>query len=421
MRITDIRTVNVCVPLSAFGKYEPVTLWYGTRYAAVKTIVFVDTDEGITGVGESSLESGEAAFRGLKRWIVGQDPFDVNAIERRIVNQGNVLHALGVMRPGMFGVVGSLDMALWDIIGKAVGKPIYKLIGGKYREWVECRYWVSDKDPKGQAEEARKAVEAGFKAIKLKAGLNPEHDVACVKAVREVVGPRIDIGWDFNAGYTAGDAILTIRKMEQYDLSHIEEPVPSSNVRALARVRAHVDVPILCCGTGCSTKESIQELVFHGAVDAVNLDITRNGGFLEAQRCAAVAEAGGLKASCHSSPGELGIATAAQLHLATATPNFLEPVDSAYTKMLPPSEDIITEQFVYHDGALKAPDGPGLGVEIDEDKLQRAKLRYETELEKWQHVTGPDPRVPSRQFYYWFNYPEKAEWAATKWPHRENP
>jgi L-alanine-DL-glutamate epimerase-like enolase superfamily enzyme len=355
--------------------------------------------------------------------MIGQDPFDVNAIERTINNLGNVLTTMGHLPPSrtVLQATGGISMALWDIIGKATNQPIYKLIGGKYREKVECRYWISDKHPEDQAEEAVKAVEMGFKALKIKAGLNPEHDLACVKAVREAVGPRIDMGFDFNGGYTAGEAIWTIKKMEKYDPSHFEEPVNSINVRAMAQVRAHIDVPILCCGHGCTTKETIQELVFHGAADAVNLDLCRNGGFLEAQRCAAVAEAGGLKASCHSSPGELGIATVAQLHLVTATPNFLEPVDSAYVKMLPPSEDIITEPLVYDNGTLTVPDGPGLGVEIDEEKFEKARLRYETELDKWQHVMGKDPRVPSRQFYYWFDYPEKYEWQATEWPSKGSP
>jgi L-alanine-DL-glutamate epimerase-like enolase superfamily enzyme len=310
-------------------------------------------------------------------------------------------------------------MALWDIIGKVTNKPVYKLIGGRYRERVECRYWMCVKPPKDLAAEALKAVDAGFKALKVKIGLNPELDVKCVKAVREAVGDRIDLGFDFNGGYTAGKAIWTIKKMEEYDPSHMEEPVCSLNINALARVRRHVDVPVLCCGRGCTTKESIQELIFKDAADAVNLDLCRNGGFLETQRCAAVAEAGGLEASCHSSPGELGIATAAQLHLATATPNWLEPVDSAYVKLLPPSEDIITRPFEYRDGSLRAPDGPGLGVEIDEERFEKARRRYELELDRWQHVRGRDPRVPSRQFYYWYDYPEKYEWQATEWPYRE--
>jgi L-alanine-DL-glutamate epimerase-like enolase superfamily enzyme len=417
LRITDIRTANVCVPLSTFGRFEPVTMWYGTRYAALKTIIFIDTDEGVTGLGECWADAS-GTIQSLRKFIVGRDPFDVNAIEREINNHGNVRTVLGQFGTRLLNVTGGLSMALWDIIGKACGQPIYKLIGGRYRERVETRYWMCDKHPEDQAEEAVKAVKAGWRAFKIKLGVNPEHDVACVKAVREAVGDRIDIGFDFNGSYPAGKAIWTIRKMERYDPSHIEEPVNSYNIDAMAHVRGHVDVPILCCGRGRSTKESIQELIVKRACDAVNLDLCENGGFLETQRCAAVAEAGGLEASTHSSPGELGIATAAQLHLVTATPSFLEPGDSSYCKVLPPSEDIITKPFRYENGTLTVPEGPGLGVEIDEKKFEEAKRRYETELERWQHIRGRDPRVPARQLYYWFDYPEKYEWEATQWPHR---
>jgi len=417
LKISEVRTANVCVPLSTLGKFEPVTMWYGTRYAALKTIIFLDTDEDVTGLGECWADAS-GTVHGLKRWIIGKDPFDVNGIEREINNPGNVRTVLGHLETPLLNVTGGMSMAIWDIIGKACNKPVYKLIGGKYRMQVETRYWMCDKPPEDQAAEAVKAVKAGWKAFKIKVGVNPEHDVACVRAVREAVGDRIDIGFDFNGSYPAGKAIWTIRKMEKYDPSHIEEPVNSANIDALAHVRKHVDVPILCCGHGCTTKETIQELVFKRAVDAVNLDLCRNGGFFETQRCAAVAEAGGLEASTHSSPGELGIATAAQLHLVTATPSFLEPGDSAYCKVLPPSEDIITKPFRYENGTLKAPEGPGLGVELDEEKFAKAKKRYETELDKWQHVRGRDPRVPARQLYYWFDYPERYEWQATQWRHR---
>ena len=105
-------------------------------------------------------------------------------------------------------------MALWNIIGKAVEKPIYKLIGGRYRDHVECRYWICGKPPKDQAAEAVKAVDAGFKALKIKVGLNPEYDMTCVKAVREAVGDRIEIGIDFNGGYTAGHACIRNRQKD---------------------------------------------------------------------------------------------------------------------------------------------------------------------------------------------------------------
>ena len=418
MKITDVRTVDVCVPISTHGKFEPVTMWYGTRYAGLKTIIFIDTDEGITGLGEAWAPAGPAV-NGAKQFLVGEDPFNVNAIGRRIGMNGNVLTTMGHMRPALLNLVGAIDIALWDIIGKAAGQPIYKLIGGKFRDRVEARYWMGAKDPEGVAEEVTEAVRRGFRSFKIKIGLNPERDVECVKAAREAAGPRIEIGFDVNGGYSTLDAVRTLRKMEQYDPSHVEEPVNSANIRVLAHVREHTNIPILCDGPSSHHKEGIQELVYQRACDAVHVDAIQNGGFLETQRCAAIAEAGDLKVSCHSSPGELGIATAAQLHLVTATPNFIWPVDSAYTKMLPPSEDIIKRPFVFQDGTLTAPDGPGLGVEIDEDALDRAKLRYDTELDRWRHLRGEDPHVPSRQFYYWYDYSDRYEWDASGWPHSD--
>lgn len=421
MKITDIRTRNICIPLSTLGKHEPVTMWYGARFAAIKTIIFIETDEGITGIGETGIGGGGAdyLFHQIKSRLVGKDPFDVNSIERSMNLTGNVTtkmgHLLDTSASPALNITGSIDMALWDIIGKAVGKPIYKLIGGKYRDRVECRYWMGSKPPEQCADEVRRAVKAGFKSFKIKLGLNPELDLECVAAAREAAGTRIELGYDFNGSYSQLEAVRLLRKMEQYDPSHVEEPVDSANIRALAEVKKHTDIPVLCDGPARTTKEQIQELVFQRACDAVHLDLVINGGYLETQRCAAIAEAGGLKVSCHSSPGETGISTAAQLHLVTATPNFIWPVDSAYTKLLPPSKDIIIEPFQYQDGSLAAPDKPGLGVEIDEDAISRAEERFRNELDQWRHRFAPDPSVPSRQQYYWFNYHSKHQHDDMTW------
>ena len=413
MRITDLRTTNVCIPLSTLGRHEPVTMWYGTRFAAIKTIIFIDTDAGITGIGETSIgAAGDVRLLdGIKSKLIGRDPHDVNSIERSLTLTGGVTdkvgHLLDTSAAPALNILGSIDMALWDIIGKEAGEPIYNLIGGRYRPRVEARYWMGSKPPAACADEVARAVDAGFKSFKIKLGLNPQLDLECVAAARDAAGPNIELGFDFNGSYSQLEAVRLLRKMEQYDPSHVEEPVDSSNIRALAEVKRHTDIPILCDGPARTTKEQIQELIIQRACDAVHLDLVINGGFLETQRCAAIAEAGGLKVSCHSSPGETGIATAAQLHLVTATPNFIWPVDSAYTKLLPPSEDIVTEPFVYEDGALTASDKPGLGVEINLDALGRAEERYRTELPKWQHRYAPDAAVPARQHYYWHGHEGK--------------
>ena len=421
MRITDFRTTNICIPLSTLGKHEPVTMWYGTRYAAIKTIIFVDTDEGITGIGETSIGAAgdERLLAAVKSKLIGRDPHDVNKIERTLTLTGAVTtrigHLLDTSAAPALNIIGSIDMALWDIIGKAAGQPIYNLIGGKYRPQVEARYWMGSKPPAACADEVARAVAAGFKSFKIKLGLNPQLDLECVAAARDAAGPNIELGFDFNGSYSQLEAVRLLRKMEQYDPSHVEEPVDSANIRALAEVKQHTDIPILCDGPARTTKEQIQELIFQRACDAVHLDLVINGGYLETQRCAAIAEAGGLKVSCHSSPGETGIATAAQLHLVTATPNFIWPVDSAYTKLLPPSEDIITQPFTYKDGAIKAPDKPGLGVEINLDALARAEERYNNELLLWQHRFAPDSTVPARNQYYWHRHASKSAHDDSDW------
>ena len=421
MRITDLRTTNICIPLSTLGKHEPVTMWYGSRFAAIKTILFVDTDVGLTGIGETSIgAAGDTRLlNAVKSKLVGRDPHDINSIERGMTLTGNVTtkigHLLDTSAAPALNILGSIDMALWDIIGQAAGQPIYNLIGGQYRTQVEARYWMGSKPPQATADEVSRAVHAGFKAFKIKLGLNPQLDLECVAAARAVAGPNIELGFDFNGSYSQLEAVRLLRKMEEYDPSHVEEPVDSSNIRALAEVKQHTDIPILCDGPARTTKEQIQELIIQRACDAIHLDLVINGGFLETQRCAAIAEAGGLKVSCHSSPGETGIATAAQLHLVTATPNFIWPVDSAYTKLLPPSEDIITTPFQYNDGALIAPNKPGLGVTINPDALARAEERYNTELPTWQHRYAPDPTVPSRQQTYWHNHKGKTTHDDSKW------
>ena len=319
-------------------------MWYGSRFAAIKTIIFIDTDEGITGIGETSIGAGgdQRLFEQIKSRLVGRDPHDINSIERGMNLTGQVTtkigHLLDTSASSALNITGSIDQALWDIVGKAANQPIYNLIGGKYRDRVEARYWMGAKPPEKVADEGKRAVNLGFKSFKIKIGLNPEFDVECVAAAREAAGPRIELGYDCNGSYSQLEAIRMLRKMEPYDPSHVEEPVDSTSVRALAEVSRHTDIPILCDGPARTTKEQILELIMHRACDAIHLDVVINGGFLETQRCAAIAEAGGLKVSCHSSPGETGIATAAQLHLVTATPNFIWPVDSAYTKLLPPSE-----------------------------------------------------------------------------------
>jgi L-alanine-DL-glutamate epimerase-like enolase superfamily enzyme len=165
--------------------------------------------------------------------------------------------------------------------------------------------------------------------------------------------------------------------MERYDPSHIEEPINSNNVQGLAEVRRHVDVPILVCGPGAASKETVLELVKHQACDAVNVDLLRCGGFLETKRVAGVAEAGGILTGWHSTCAELGPFEAAKLHFIASTPSMEMPVDDSQHH-IEKYGNVIKDEFKTINGSIKVPEGPGLGIEIDTEKIRIAHERWLT-------------------------------------------
>ena len=164
MKITDVRTVCVSVPFAVFGKFQPMTMWYGTRYATNHAIVFIDTDEGITGVGETWDQHEQTIQNFVKPRLIGLDSTNIENITGIISGLGGPrARALeSVLRGAHPSVISAVDCALWDIMGKTSNKPLYKLLGGKVNDKVRCRYWLCDKPPQEQAEEALKAVERGW-------------------------------------------------------------------------------------------------------------------------------------------------------------------------------------------------------------------------------------------------------------------
>jgi L-alanine-DL-glutamate epimerase-like enolase superfamily enzyme len=344
-------------------------MWYQTRYATRHAIVFVDTDEGITGIGEVSEDDVNFVENSVKPKVIGLDPFDVEKIQRTVAMPCG---ALNVTWWGAYGTdartaYGGFDIALWDIIGKACKKPVYKLMGGRYRDGVQCRYWMSCKSPQEQAAEAKMAVERGWKALKVKIGTNPETDVERMKSIREAVGNGIEIGLDPNSAWTLTTAVRTIRKMERYEPSHIEQPL--LNLEDMADVKRHVNVPIVA-HESCPNKETLMEVIQKKAADAVWINPIEWGGFLECKKACAIAEASGLGIAMGSNAAELGPAHAAQLHTVTSTPNFYMPNDNSNHYLEPPSGDVIKKPFRTVEGRLTVPDEAGLGVEIDEQKLE---------------------------------------------------
>jgi L-alanine-DL-glutamate epimerase-like enolase superfamily enzyme len=388
VKITDVRVVCVTVPFATDGQLRPVTMWYGTRYASRHAIVFLETDEGVTGIGEAEEPDAHVLETVVKPRLLGQDPFDVE----RITNTQRG----GLMRGVPVGAINAVDMALWDLIGKGCGEPLYRLVGGKLHDKVRCRYWLCVRSPEEQADEVARAVARGWRAFKIKLGTDPATDVARVRAVTEAVGDEVELGFDLNGAYSLPTAIRTLKRMERYSPAHIEEPIPGWDLDGMVELKRHVDVPLEAhYSSGPNTRRYVLELVTKRAADLIHLNPIQIGGLLESKRLCAIAEAGGIPVTGQSSCAELGPHNAFLLHWITSTPGFTGTNDSSTHHLEPPSGDIITEPFRTVDGCLTPPERPGLGVEVDDAKLARYHQLWLTG--EYRHVGG----LPRTDTYYW--------------------
>jgi muconate cycloisomerase len=364
MKITAVRTVVV------WGRRRPA---YGGAHrtalgAAVwseHAIVFVETDGGITGIGEIASvfkRRGRLLARdveaALAPAVVGEDPF-------------RIAHLAGRMDAALDGVEeakAGIEMALWDVVGKALGTPVYNLLGGKVRERIPLSYSVPFGEPAAMAEYAAQRVREGHRTIKVKVGNAPAGDVEAVRRVREAIGPEVRLRVDANMAWpTAKEAIRLIRSMEPWDLELVEQPLPPRELDAMAEVRRAIGVPLMA-DESVRTPRDAMEVIRRGAADIVNVYITEAGGLLRARQIFALCEAAGLPCMIGSMP-EFGIGTAAQIHLGVAMSN-LGP-DSDTCGVLYHAEDLLRTPLRIEGGFAYPPEGPGLGVEIDMDVLER--------------------------------------------------
>jgi muconate cycloisomerase len=366
MKITHIEPIPISVPIKPRLAIRS-SLGYHDRspYLLVK----VHTDEGITGLGEvtcTPIWSGEDNVTAahfiraiLEPALVGQDPQQIEALSRRmnIVLQRNEFTKAGI------------EMALWDIKGKALGVPVYQLLGGKVREFVPTKFSISGLEPEKAAALGAWAVEQGFRAMKVKVGLDPDQDVARVKAVRDAIGPDIRLGVDANGGWSVRTAIQTLRRLQECGLFFAEQPVSNADVTWLAEVRRQATLPIIADESAFSLQDAMA-VVRAGAADTLSVYVGKGGGLGPARKMAAVAEAAGLTCTVGSNI-ELGIASAAMIHLAMATPGIgAEEFPADIIGPLYYEDDLLAEPLPLRPGEARPSEKPGLGVELDEEKVR---------------------------------------------------
>lgn len=347
--------------------------------ASRTNFVFVKlyTDDGIEGVGEATLEwktkTVVAALEDLERVLIGRDPFATDALIEQ-------LHRDSYWRTGAVfrTALGAIEAALLDIKGKALGVPVFELLGGKYRDRVLCyanHWFYGATTPEQYAANAKKAVDAGYSALKwdpfdtadLEMTRAQRHrTIEIVAAVRDAVGPDVNLMLDVHGRLNVPTAIAMCRALAPFDLTWIEEPTPPESIDALADVRAHSPVPI-AAGERWFEPGRFLEALTKKAVDIIQPDVSHLGGMAETKRVAHLAHMHMLPVAPHNPVGP--VMNAMTLHLSVAIPNF--SVFETVMIDVPWRRDLVRETLIFEGGAILAPTAPGLGVEIDEAACSR--------------------------------------------------
>jgi muconate cycloisomerase len=370
VKITRVETIPVQVPINP---HRAIKSARGAHTTSPFLLVRIHTDDGLIGLGEVSCTpgwSGEDQVTAahlirefLAPLLIGEDPTEVERLTVRI-QRGVAANPF---------TKSALEMALWDILGKAAGLPVYRLLGGPVRAAVATKFSVSGQKPEQAAEIAAWAVAQGFRTMKVKVGVEPEEDVARVRAVRAAVGPDIRLGVDANGGWSPRVAVQTIRRLYEYNVYFVEQPVPPLDVAWMADVRAQVHVPIVA-DESVYTLQDAMAVVRAGAADVLSVYVGKGGGIGPARKVAAVAEAAGLTCTVGSNL-ELGVASAAMIHLAMATPGIA--AEEFPCDILGPffyESDILVDPLPITAGQAKPPERPGLGVELDDRQIARYRV-----------------------------------------------
>lgn len=338
-------------------------------------LVAIHTDQDVVGIGESTVDIG---FFGhtleevqiaiddyLGPQLIGHNPFDRENLMEIIDFRGNSCAKAG------------LDLALHDLIGKALSTPVSTLLGGRHRSKVPVSVEIAGGSPDDMAAECLRFMDLGVYAFKAKIGGYPEQDVDRLRAIREAVGADVSLRADANQGYNPKEAIRLCRLAERYDvgLELLEQPVPAWDLQGMALIRRSVDT-LIEADEGCYTMHDALHLIRHEAVDVINIKIGKAGGLLHAKKIAAVAEAAGIKCVLGTSFG-LGIEMAAKLHLAASTLAVVDAVEfteiGLHTNLLAAPYDKAFS-LPLHEGCLVIPEGPGFGVVLDEAEVRRATV-----------------------------------------------
>ncbi len=370
MKITRVEPIPVTVPLKRGLSARTA---HGEHATSQFVLVKVHTDDGLVGLGEatiSALWSGEtqagtvSAIRDyIEPAVRGKDPRDITAVRRAMDF---------VIKLNPF-TKAAVEMALWDLAGKAAGVPVYRLLGGKVRDRVRVKLVLWAYDISTVRAMTERFLGWGVSCLKVKVGLDPESDVARVRAVRKLAGPDMALTIDANCGWTIAQARQSLRRLADVNLLLAEQPIPAGDPAALAELRRDSPVPIMA-DESVFTLQDAWHLANHRSADILSVYPGKHGGIAGTAEVVTVAKAAGLRCAIGSNL-ELGVGTAAMLHAAAALPEI--DSDRFPADTIGPfyhDADLISKPLDLGPPHAAVPDGPGLGVELDEEQVKRYRV-----------------------------------------------
>lgn len=401
MKITDIKATTVAIPLEAPLQHANGGHW--GRF--VRTIVEVSTDVGLVGLGELRGTGAvtENALVGLKHYLVGHDPFDLEALRFKLLNPTAALYG------NRTALHSAIEFACIDLMGKFVDQPASQLFGGRLRDHVRFGSYLFFRQPNAdgsgeirtaddlvaQARELKKLH--GFTSHKLKGGVySPDYELECYLALGEAF-PEDGLRYDPNSVLSVPEAIRFGKAIEHLRNDYFEDPV--WGLEGMREIRERVAIPT-ATNTVVVNFEQLAANVMRRAVDVILLDTTFWGGMRQALKAANVCETFQISVAMHSS-GEVGIQLATMLHLGAVIPSLPFAIDTHYHHL---TDDVIVGgKMPYVDGAIAVPTGPGLGVELDPDRMEQYAAYF---AEMGNYTYDRDPRRPG-----WYPLVPNDRWA----------
>lgn len=375
MKIIQVKATPLAVPF----KERHVT-WTGAYSAKSTLLIEILTDEGIIGIGEAPgvplPDIVQLIVKEFDEFLIGEDPFSINAFHQRALNSQSKAGLVAMTWKGFRNIannaLGGIDIALWDIVGKATGQPLHRLFGGALRDRIDIFAWIHRKEQREMIDDALKFREQGFCAYYLKIGLGTERDRADLIALRQALGDDVLIRGDANGAWTAAQALKEIRQLEEVRPDWIEQPVTEADFDGFERVARVCSVP-LCIDQGANTNQLAYEAIRRRLADVICSDIHRVGGIMAFREMAAMAQLANIQVCRHAGP-EFGISATAHLHVMATIPNATLGNQTYATTI---ADDIVNEPTAdFKEGSLAVPQRPGIGVTLNPDKVAKYAEMY---------------------------------------------